>query len=544
MAKENLFQSLKSLGWARRKEMETAVKETGAPQLITSVSNLDDLKNIPIDQFVDTFYDNLEIIFRYALTNIQETLQAFDMETLNLLHKKLCDKAVLLFPQYNNHRTRNRQMKHTIIPDLCILGHSLVNQQCLKDLDKIFIPKETISTMNADQEQEHEQNKTDPRGTNCADISDVPVIVTEMKNTITSLLAMVNSLTRKIEIAEQTRREDHYKLTSDNKELRQMIGDLTTRMNQQSWSSFKHDMTPKQSLLLGSRLIRDIDENKLLNTKVICQPEAHIIKLKKELEKLPKDYDTITIATGGNDCATQDGQSASNIIQTLDDLIDTAKTHANKVVVSSVCPRAVTPSCQDTIDTVNEGIQQSCLEKGAHFVDNSSAFYLKDGSINDGYLLNDGVHITRRATNKLATNLKLNIKNQHQGVCKSGKSGYEKNYAQNSIKSLKTSSQKRVHIHKDRTYDYIQDDNVPVYTDRGTEYHDDHLNQAKYTYDSTHVSPDLYRKKTRNDDHSQDVRCHNCYESNHTLARCRYDKPVVCFRCGKTGHKEKHHDDH
>ncbi len=52
------------------------------------------------------------------------------------------------------------------------------------------------------------------------------------------------------------------------------------------------------------------------------------------------------------------------------------------------------------------------------FVDSSPSFMLGDGSINDGYLLTDGVHLTKPAMNKLAKNLKLKIKDKVEGVCK------------------------------------------------------------------------------------------------------------------------------
>jgi hypothetical protein len=52
------------------------------------------------------------------------------------------------------------------------------------------------------------------------------------------------------------------------------------------------------------------------------------------------------------------------------------------------------------------------------YMDNTLSFKLGDGSINDGYYLADGVHITRAAVNKLASNLKLGIIDKAEGVCK------------------------------------------------------------------------------------------------------------------------------
>ena len=47
---------------------------------------------------------------------------------------------------------------------------------------------------------------------------------------------------------------------------------------------------------------------------------------------------------------------------------------------------------------------------GVSFINNVRSFYLQDGTVNDGYLLPDGVHLTKPATNKLVANLKLQLK--------------------------------------------------------------------------------------------------------------------------------------
>ena len=60
----------------------------------------------------------------------------------------------------------------------------------------------------------------------------------------------------------------------------------------------------------------------------------------------------------------------------------------------------------------------SCSEKeDVNFVDVTSSFRFADGSINDGYILSDGVHITRSAMNKMAAKLDHQIKDMKQGVC-------------------------------------------------------------------------------------------------------------------------------
>ena len=49
-------------------------------------------------------------------------------------------------------------------------------------------------------------------------------------------------------------------------------------------------------------------------------------------------------------------------------------------------------------------------EMGTTFVNNDPSFYLQDGSLNDGYLLHIGVHLTKPATNELVANLSLQLR--------------------------------------------------------------------------------------------------------------------------------------
>ncbi len=51
------------------------------------------------------------------------------------------------------------------------------------------------------------------------------------------------------------------------------------------------------------------------------------------------------------------------------------------------------------------------------FAESTPSFTLGDGSVNDGYLHRDGVHLTHAAVNRLAKNLRLKKRNDASGVC-------------------------------------------------------------------------------------------------------------------------------
>ena len=92
------------------------------------------------------------------------------------------------------------------------------------------------------------------------------------------------------------------------------------------------------------------------------------------------------------------------------DLILFTQEIVSSVCVSSVCLRARSPQVKVRIDGLNAALSVLCGDHAVEFVNNDPSFYLQDGNVNDGYLLPDGVHLSRAATNKLVTNLKLPLR--------------------------------------------------------------------------------------------------------------------------------------
>ena len=129
-------------------------------------------------------------------------------------------------------------------------------------------------------------------------------------------------------------------------------------------------------------------------------------------------YSSISLVVGGKDCDSN--TAPDEIIDQYRGLIATAESKATNVTVSSACPRIRTdnPELNDTIDSVNAGLQVLCHDEAVNFVNNNSSFHLADGSVNDRYILADGVHMTRTATDKLARNLGLIMKDGIRSACK------------------------------------------------------------------------------------------------------------------------------
>ena len=94
----------------------------------------------------------------------------------------------------------------------------------------------------------------------------------------------------------------------------------------------------------------------------------------------------------------------------------TAKSIANSIAVSSVCPRNISPEVTECISSVNAGLQAFSSDQDVEYVNNNLSFYLQDGSRNDGYLLPDNAHLTRAATNRLVANLKLQLRQDEESA--------------------------------------------------------------------------------------------------------------------------------
>ena len=205
-------------------------------------------------------------------------------------------------------------------------------------------------------------------------------------------------------------------LIKENAELKSRIGSMTQSNNALHWQGLS-PVQPQNpnTLLIGSSIIRDVDENKLLNTKCICIPGGYVSDVKEAVAKFPTTNKMrhIVLVVGGNDC---EGGKSNNLTPTTDilskyeELIKCATEVSSSVVVSSVCPRSRGDAVLERIRALNAGLKVACDELGAEIVDNDPSFHLQDGNINDGYLLSDGVHLSRAATNKLINNLKLQLR--------------------------------------------------------------------------------------------------------------------------------------
>ena len=202
--------------------------------------------------------------------------------------------------------------------------------------------------------------------------------------------------------------------------LRTAVSEINVKLSAQSWKNFRHKSQEK-TLLAGSSIIRDISETCLDNTDVACRPGGRINDITEIVKKTPSDkYSRIVLVAGGNNCDQRDlstAETPSEIVDQFRSLVSVCKQKAPEICVSSICPRLRSPEIVNRIESTNAGLQVMCEEENVTYIDNSTFFYLKDNSVNDAYLLTDGCHLTHKAADKLALNLKLKLKDGIKSVC-------------------------------------------------------------------------------------------------------------------------------
>ena len=216
-----------------------------------------------------------------------------------------------------------------------------------------------------------------------------------------------------------------------------------------------------------------------------------------------------------------------------------------------------------TIDAVNAGLQGLCEDEDVSFVNNDPSFHLADGSINDGYIMKDGVHLTYNAVNKLARNLNLRPVDAEKGVLRRKTPVEQKRTNKDRVKPVIVEYDEEEVVDTDATFWKYANTKVRNEQPRAPQRRQDPYRQryqrtgATDSQTSDHIacqrtgatdsqtSDHIACQRTGATDSqtSDHIACQNCGESNHNTKRCRYSYQLTCNECGCLGHKTKHHRD-
>lgn len=329
----------------------------------------------------------------------------------------------------------------------------------------------------------------------CMNCRKMPAAVTSLGEVVAKLADSMNTLlindTKKSTEAKYI--EDIANLTAENKLLKDEIIRL------------KSGPKPEDNLVIGGSLLRRVSTKKLIKTEVRSVGNSKINDAKNTVSNSVKKYDNITLMVGGNDCDTSPPPPVEQVIGEYESLLAASLDKAESLTVCSICPRLGREDVNQTITSVNAALVALCSDKeNVNFLDLDPIFKLGDGSINDGYYENDGIHITTKALNKLCTHMDLKIKSREEGCIAekietkdTNDGGWQRKPEKERPTTIKASPQQHT-----------------LNTNYGVK-HNVYANNYNRPY------------------------CMKCGESNHRTNFCNFNVPATCTICFEKGHKSK-----
>ena len=339
-------------------------------------------------------------------------------------------------------------------------------------------------------------------------------------------------------------RSRHEHLEKCNNELREKNKELEIEITKikSTCTATLNGQSANGSLVIGSSIIKDIDPTKVNGTK--CIPGGRIRHIHQELRSCETYFSDVTILVGGNDCSARtDPEPVDELLSQYKDMVSDTESKAGHIKIATIIPRIqdanMNIDVNDRINALNAGLVSTCQENGNYtLINNDDFFKLKDDEINDGYFLNDGTHLNKKGSNRLAKSLGLvpqGKANVHitkptnntysdalkKPVSKSGQATVQSNRSGPRRRPLHQTD----HSASPDTRSY-NDTNRPIES-----------RQEKWRNDTR----DRYSNQWDTDNMAQNLpRCYNCNESNHMVDSCRHRTKVTCFTCNGRGHKAKH----
>ena len=322
----------------------------------------------------------------------------------------------------------------------------------------------------------------------------------KMSTRISKLETTVEKLTTMVDEVLKVLSEKHDEFNSNIQNAEKTITDLRkenvelTKKMSISYAKMVQNNTSnleKKDLVVSNSILRSIDCAKLEKTDVRTLNNSTINDAKETMTTMKRQFKKTTLVVGRNDVDKSPVPIAADVVKNYDELICMAQSRSEDVVVCSITPHMnMSEMTSDVMEQVNSGLLSLCAEKeNVSFIDVTSMFKLEDGSFNDGFICEDGVHLTKRGVNKLAKLLELRVINKSVGC-------------------------------------------VTEFQQSGTQDHDGEWITKKrrvQNYRNNNNSPGVDNRHY----------CYKCGENNHSKKDCHFPGSVNCNKCNKTGHKAK-----
>ena len=521
---------------------------------LQNIFELNGLKQVADNVFIDTFTGNLPVIFAYNRNDIQMVIEPRDLILLNKLRHDLHEHFLSKVPALAGRTLVCRRVKSTAIHDICVIGASICGIEgspsvpfvMTKDHDRMYQAEGSCKGSNGEDCNVRDSNSDATDEQNCTTCSSLSIDVKRILEMQSETLQVVESLSstnrylmfRLDEVTKQANEKTNecFKLATQVSKLHGEVTQLTKELHAKIWHSFSN----KKSLVLGDNITSFIDAKKLINTDVVTMPEATVKDLLDHLSdetKFDEQYRSIFLCGGSKSC--EKDFDVDETKKQYKDMVAEAvkKVHKpNHVTIASIPPRLDDPNTQNKIKSLNAALASLAADTGTKFVNNDESFVLRNGQVNDGYLQKDGVQLSRLGTQRLVKNLELRPKTDYNDVCKSfqraankSMEGDRKNNDTNKSATTNKISNQRHHTQagRDNQAFVLDDDEWPVVS--GPRKKPTHL---KRPMSRDNRNQKETGRKSRNG-------CSFCGEPNHTSEVCRHGKPVQCHSCFGKGHKAK-----
>ena len=281
-------------------------------------------------------------------------------------------------------------------------------------------------------------------------------------------------------------------------------------------------------LVTGSSIIRDLDEALYKDTKVIAISGAlpkDVTKVLKEEHAKKSKYKRVKLVVGSNQ-VKENSEKVADTIKDIRQTVKAAQDLAQEVGICVLPPRINSKAATQAIAALNAGLHGLAEETGCNLISTKEAFTLADGEPNDGYIMDDGIHLNERGSSKLVKRLQIPVLNQSTRKV-TRMAGYRRTnelYPKN--KDAPAAGQQKQPSKGQRK-------NTPAPT---TMVHPKEMQKLEKT--------NRRRGNTSNNERpeplcKEDGFCGYCGEPGHRHKECRHGGPVVCHGCQKPTHKEK-----
>ena len=120
---------------------------------------------------------------------------------------------------------------------------------------------------------------------------------------------------------------------------------------------------------------------------------------------MKEQYSRIVIHVGTNDCAERD-TTAEEMMDLCEKMVRSLKNETVEITISAVLPICHDDETTGRIASLNVGLQALAQDTASKFITHED-YTVASGNANDGYLLDDGTHMSRRGSERLIADLQI-----------------------------------------------------------------------------------------------------------------------------------------